>query len=121
MQYTHSELYEEVSVKNDIPLHEVKFVGDIVFNAINKNLKEPSSIILKIRHIGKFFMRKNKLEYEIILTKKKIAEGNTILEPHLKRMEERLAEYENYISERDKIKEVRHGHQKPIQVDIPEE
>jgi nucleoid DNA-binding protein len=126
MQYTHVELYNDVSVKNDIPLHKVKFVGDIVFNAINKNLKEPDSIILKIKHIGKFFMRKNRLEREINSLKRRLTQADNEIERmslivKLARLEKRNEEYTEYIVDKHKIKELRYGSQEALEPDNEEE
>lgn len=126
MQYTHKELYEETSQKNNIPLNKVKFVGDIVFGGINKNLDEPDSIILKIKHIGKFFIRRNKLEQEITLLKIKIDEctdeaKELTLRRRLARMQDRSAEYSNYVADKQRIKKLRHENQKPLESPLQEE
>lgn len=126
MQYTHSELYEEVNVKNDIPLHKVKFVGDVVFNSINKNLKEPDAIILKIKGIGKFFIRKTKLDkYIDILNNRYIfaitEEDRELINKKILRLQERQIDYKSYLEEKQRIKKLRHVHQKVIQPLIQEE
>lgn len=126
MQYTHSELYEDASTKNTIPLHEVKFVGDIVFNAMNKNLKFPEEIILKIKHLGKFFMRNVKLNNELDLLGRRLAveeteEGKKKLADRIELLQERRKDYDAYLSEKGAIKKIRREYQKPIKNNISEE
>ena len=125
MQYTSIELYSDTSIKNDIPLHKVKFVGDIVFNAINNNLKEPDAIILKIKNIGKFYMRKNKLDSEIeylqkhMLFRALVHEDRVKYERKLSILLKRQEEYNEYLEEKKKIKKIRHANQTKIPMDIP--
>jgi hypothetical protein len=122
MQYTSIELYSETSIKNDIPLHKVKFVGDIVFNAINNNLKEPESIILKIKNIGKFYMRKNKLDSEIGYLQKLLKSDQADKLKHERKLSillKRQEEYNEYLEEKKKIKKIRHAKQTIIPMEVP--
>lgn len=125
MQYTSVELYNETSIKNDIPLHKVKFVGDIVFNAINKNINEPEAIILKIKNIGKFYMRKNKLDGEIgyikTLLEKEDLENREKYSKRLLILQKRQEEYDEYLEEKKKIKKIRHEHQSIVESPLQEE
>lgn len=120
MQYTSVELYNDTSIKNDIPLHKVKFVGDIVFNAINKNLNHPEAIILKIKNIGKFYMRKNKLDSEIGYLEG-LSERDEKQNKKLAILKERLVDYNEYLEEKKKIKKIRHEHQSIVEPPIQEE
>jgi hypothetical protein len=120
MQYTSNELYNEVSCENNIPLHKVKFVGDIIFNAINTNLKEPQAIILKIKNIGKFYMRKNKLDSEVEYLKGELEkEENPKQRDKLNNLLLRQVEYNKYLEDKQNIKRIRHGNQTIINVEIP--
>lgn len=123
MQYTSVELYNETSIKNDIPLHKVKFVGDIVFSALNSQLNKPEAIILKIKNIGKFYMRKNKLDGEIgFLTEfVKKEDVDPKYQIKLDNLLKRQKEYEEYLEEKKKIKKIRHENQSIVQSPVQEE
>lgn len=123
MQYTSVELYNETSIKNDIPLHKVKFVGDIVFSALNSQLNKPEAIILKIKNIGKFYMRKNKLDGEIGFLREFIKKEGTDAKytEKLNNLVERQVEYEEYLEEKKKIKKIRHENQSIVEPPVQEE
>lgn len=119
MQHTSNELYSDTSIENNIPLHKVKFVGDIIFNEINNSLKEPKAIILKIKNIGKFYMRKNKLDSEIDYLLKN--NEDNVHSYKINILLERQKEYEKYLEEKQKIKKIRHEHQIIMENNIQEE
>ena len=70
MQTVINTIYKQVSVSSEKSLEIVKSVGDKVFESLLKNFKKPPSLILKLRGLGYFYMRKNKLE-EILKTLEK--------------------------------------------------
>ena len=67
MQTVISKIYNEVAVENELDLNVVKSVGDKCFQNLLKNFKKPLSLILKMRGLGYFYMRKNKLN-EFLIT-----------------------------------------------------
>lgn len=61
MQTIIAKIYNEVALENELDLNIVKSIGDTCFQNLLKNFKKPPSLILKMRGLGYFYMRKNKL------------------------------------------------------------
>lgn len=55
------DLYKELENDGLLSYKEAKDVGDAVFSALLKSFKKPSSLIIKVRGLGDFFLRKKKL------------------------------------------------------------
>lgn len=66
MQTVISKIYNEVALENELDPNIVKSVGDKCFQHLLKNFKKPLSLILKMRGLGYFYMRKNKLNEFLI-------------------------------------------------------
>lgn len=107
MQYTSKEIYKEVSLENNIDLDKVKLVGNAIFQDINKRMKSPTSIILRIKGLGYFFLRNIKMKKFLELEKKKLEFKNEALIPIL---EDRLKDYERYIEKKQANKKYRIEH-----------
>lgn len=66
MQTVITKVYNEVAVENELDATIVKSIGDKCFQTLLKNFKRPPSLILKMRGLGYFYMRKNKLNEFLI-------------------------------------------------------
>lgn len=61
MQALLNHIYKSVSIRSGKDYDLVKSVGDAVFKSLLYNIKHPSSLILKVKGIGSFYMRHKKL------------------------------------------------------------
>lgn len=104
MQYTSKEIYKEVSEENNIPLNKVKLIGDIVFDELSKKIKSPNKIIIKIKGLGSFFLRKRKLENFI---QSENTKGELTDFKLVETLEARLKEYEIYVQKKQKMQKLR--------------
>lgn len=120
MQKVIKTVYKEVSISLEKPVEVIKSVGDKVFESLLKNFKKPPSLILKIRGLGYFYMRKNKLENTLSGLEKtfnRIKEGNHLvyetpefIEERRKLqslLQERQTEYFKFLDKKKLIKELR--------------
>ena len=123
MQVQNNDLYSRIAFQHNIDINKVKFVGDTVFSNLASNMKRPESLILKIKYLGSFFLRKKKVDNEIRLLKTKIDKPNYFhikggideLKSLLSILEKRREEYDKYISKKGEIKKIRHANQKIVE------
>lgn len=57
----HKRINKEVSEENNIPEEIIKSISDKVFTSWNKWTKNPDTLVLKIRGLGKSYYRKKKV------------------------------------------------------------
>lgn len=126
MQATSKELYEQASEKLDVPFEHVKWVGDVIFREWAQNLKEPEAVILRIKRLGRMYLRKNRLMNEIVRLGTEIRHSREDLgEDHflslenkrdlLNLYEDRMIEYNNYIKKRKEKLDIRRLTQKLLE------
>jgi hypothetical protein len=118
MQYTSKEIYQEVSIENDIAFEKVKLVGDVIFNELNSLMKAPPSLIIKIRNIGCFFLKKQKTKRFIQLEERKNEYTDRDL---LNILEERMKDYDRYSEKKQIIQKIRRENGEVIKPVIEEE
>lgn len=118
MQYNSKEIYKEVSEENNISLASVKVVGDTVFLNINKRMKSPSSIILRIKGLGFFFLRNLKMQKFLEYEKNKGESGDKEL---INILEARVEDYKRYLEKKKQIKQYRIEHGEIVKPIIQEE
>lgn len=120
MQVTSKEIYESVADKHLVPLEDIKFVGDSFFKEWAIKLKEPKTIILKLKKLGRMYLRKNKLEkqternhyYLNIHSLYTLSEEDKdVLLRELTLYRERLQEYILYVEKKKEIQALRYPHQ----------
>lgn len=120
MQATSKEIYSQVALRTGTSAEEIKFVGDAFFKEWSRKLKSPSSIILKIKKLGRMYMRKNRLHREVEKIEKYISGQRTYKvkeereeEMHLELeiYRERIEEYLSYVSKKKEIQAIRYPHQ----------
>ncbi len=119
MQKTCNDIYSQVAQKYSLDTDMVKFVGDSVFAEVNIKLRKPSSLIIKIRHLGSFFMRRNNLLKYV--ARNEVKELEEQIRYDLELFKERVREYEKYIEKRDKLRKKRYETQEIIQPLVQEE
>lgn len=120
MQTTVKQVYKKVAESILYSEEIVKSIGDQVFETLLENFRTPPSLIIKVRGLGYFYMRKNKLEDQIknvetILAKAsneeyKSSEIPELLEKKIKLKElllERQKEYNQFLEKKNIIKKLR--------------
>lgn len=134
MQITSKEIYKKVSVDNNIPIELIKNIGDYVFNELYQFMQSPTALIVKVKSLGSWYLRKKKLEEFIFrhhtsFTKDEIPEFSReeSLERYLKQkaqyevLLDRWEEYQRYKEKKEEIKEIRNKTQPFIKPKIEEE
>ena len=117
MQLTNKEIYLKVADSNNIPVEKVKLVGDFIFEEISKRIKDPQSLILKIKSIGYFYLSKKKTIR--FLEKIKREDPNNL--KLILTLEQRLKDYEKYILKKTETKKIRNENSKLIEPPLQEE
>jgi hypothetical protein len=62
MQSDNKELYKLTAARTGKSEQIYKDVGTAVFAALYKSLRKPKSIIIKLKGVGRWYLRKNRLE-----------------------------------------------------------
>ena len=116
MQTDHHQIYEMVSKEEGIPLDKVKDVGNAVFRELYKKLRRPPSLILKLKGIGYWYLRKLRMEIHMEkfppnenYRKDKpldVLQYENSLEIY-NIFKKRLEEYKEYLSIRDQVRNER--------------
>lgn len=121
MQTNHLDIYRMTAEKTGKNEQMYKDLGTFIFQETAKMLKEPSSLILKLKGIGSWHLRKKRMEIVVnewtdrakIKTREDFSSQvsyDIYLEKHLqyKNFQQRLKEYEEYIAIRDEVRKVRY-------------
>jgi len=120
MQTNHLDIYKKVSESTGIDEEIYKDIGSFIFRETAKMLKEPSSLILKLKGIGSWHLRKKRMEIVINewehrgeeKDRSEFSSDNAYeiyLEKHKQyiNFQERLKEYEEYLNIKSEIRKQR--------------
>ena len=121
MQSDDKSIYDFTSKRTGKPTQLYKDVGTFVFSSLYEKLRKPKSLIIKLKGVGTWYLRKKRMEtlmsyYPEDYDKKEvdveIMSPLSILNYENKRemfllFKERLAEYERYITLRNEIRQER--------------
>lgn len=126
MQSDWKEIYKITALKTGKSENLYKDIGNFVFASLNKNLKKPKSLIIKLKGIGYWYLRKYRIERKVEdfdpdkpVKINKWAESMGIF-PHENKLEmikifkERLKDYDEYIKLRGEVKAERYKTQQII-------
>lgn len=120
MQSDWKEIYRLTAEKTGKSEQTYKEIGNAVFLELYKKLRRPQSLILRLKGIGYWYMRKQRMEMLLaafppnwIKTEEDFKHPMQYLKNENKKeiftlFEERVKEYQEYIKERDKVREKRH-------------
>ncbi len=121
MQTNQNDIYTELAAEKGKDEQVYKDIGSFIFRETAKMLKEPSSLILKLKGVGSWHLRKKRLDTVIGEWKERAAVKTRedfssdlaygiYLERHLLYLnfKERLREYERYLEIKSKIREKRY-------------
>ncbi len=130
MQMTLNAIYESIAKEKNQEYALVKSVGDCVFKQLLASFKTPQSLILKVRGIGQFYLRHQKLQEYIEQRRdfyfnpeneKSIDSRKHDEEDFYKRKERfenlilRLDDYQRYLEKKREIRLIRNKTQPLIQ------
>lgn len=121
MQSDDKSIYDLTSKRTGKPTQLYKDVGTFVFSSLYEKLRKPKSLIIKLKGVGTWYLRKKRMEtlmsyYPEDYDKKEvdveIMSPLSILNYENKRemfllFKERLAEYDRYITLRNEIRQER--------------
>lgn len=122
MKHVYKTLSEETGKSEDL----YKDVGSFIFKEVSKMLKEPSSLILKLKGVGTWHLRKSRMEIYVSEFTEPIHDQYTSqqtlddwVEKRKRYMNfiERLKEYEKYLQIKKEISEKRNESQVLLEPD----
>lgn len=121
MQTNHLDIYETLAKEKGKSEQTYKDIGSFIFRETSKMLKEPTSLILKLKGVGSWHLRKKRLEivvneWEDRSVKRPREEFpselaySVYLEKHYRyiNFQQRLKEYEKYLAIKKQIREKRY-------------
>ena len=121
MQTNHQDIYLKLAKETGKSEQLYKDIGSFIFRETAKMLKEPTSLILKLKGIGSWHLRKKRMEIVVnewtdrglIRHRDEFPSDmayNGYLEKHTQYMnfKERLLEYEKYLEIKKQIREKRY-------------
>jgi len=116
MQSNNKEIYEFTAERTKQPMDLYKTVGELVFSSLYANLRRPQCLIIKLKGVGSWFLRKRRMEIileyfppdfdknpaEFTHPLQVIAYENKVEIYNI--LKARMIEYEDYIKLRDSIR-----------------
>lgn len=125
MQSDHKEIYRLTSARTQVPVETYKLVGTFVQKAIYDTLRDPPKLIIKIKGLGRYYLRRKRMKITIDMYPPHYHEGKTpefdterAFLNYLDRKKifdlfsSRLKDYDTYIEKRDRIKKLRAEYEK---------
>lgn len=117
MQSNHQDIYKMVAEETGKPEQTYKDIGSFIFRETARMLREPTSLILKLKGLGSWHLRKKRMEIVVNewtdRSEPKPREEFTsdvayasYMEKHLRyiNFQERLKEYEKYLQIKKEIR-----------------
>ena len=121
MQSDNNEIYKITSQRTGQSQELYKDLGNFVFKALADGMKKPKSIILKLKGLGYWYLRKSRMEVAVKMeTREPLPTGiehidNIARTGYENRLEmkdhfrDRLVDYEKYIEVRNNVRRIRYG------------
>lgn len=115
MQADSPSIYKTVSEKTKEDLELVSIIGDFMQKEIANNLRNPKSLIIKVKGLGGWHLRRMRLKasydrlknYDYSKLVKLDEEVKEVMRQHVIRMGEMLKEYDLYLEEKSKLKKIK--------------
>ena len=121
MQSDHKQVYKFTAQRTGRNEQMYKDLGNFVFTEVLSHMKKPTCLIIKLKGIGTWWLRKKRMEIILgewderakVKTRDQFESDNafnTYLEEHemVKIFEDRLKEYEEYIEIRNRLRKERY-------------
>lgn len=134
MQSNHLDIYKQVAEKTGKDEQVYKDIGTFVFKETNHQLKNPTCLILKLKGIGSWHLRKKRMEIVVHewtdRSEVKVREDFTsdsafenYVEKHLQyiNFQQRLLEYDRYLEIKQQIRKKRNETQVLLEPDKGED
>jgi hypothetical protein len=115
MQADSPSIYKTVSEQTKEDLELVSTIGDFMQKEIANNLRHPKSLIIKVRGLGGWHLRRMRLkasydrlkDYDYSKLEKLDEEVKEVMRQHVKNMGEMLKHYDLYLEEKAKAKKLK--------------
>jgi len=127
MQTDWNELYRLTAERTGKSEDLYKEIGNAVFRSLAANVKRPKTLIIKLKGVGSWFLRKTRIEKTVELFppnfdkkpndddyKLKILSYENKVEIY-NLFKERIEDYKNYVAQKKRIQEIRRQTQKLIE------
>lgn len=129
MQTDYKHLYKLAAEKHGTPEQLYKDLGNFVFSQLYKEMRRPQKLILKLRGVGKWILRRKRMKYIIenfpldhdhYEQNSEHLSSYTLFKYENKKeihelFEQRLQDYDHYIQQREETRKIRYATQVPIQ------
>ncbi len=125
MQSDHKEIYKLTAKRTEKAEQTYKDLGNFVFASLAANLRKPKSLIIKLKGVGSWYLRKRRMVTAVTQRAPSIDRKQFDTEDQLREWLEkmemynlfkaRLADYEEYIKDRDKVRKIRYETQIPLE------
>lgn len=128
MQTNHLDIYRTLATEKGKSEQTYKDIGSFIFRETAKMLKEPTSLILKLKGVGSWHLRKKRMEIVVnewtdrglVRDRNEFPSDNAYniyLEKHIQyvNFQQRLKEYEKYLAIKAKIRKKRYETQKLLE------
>jgi hypothetical protein len=108
MQSDNNQLYKITAERTKKSEATYKDVGNFIFKALSVNMRKPKSLILKLKGVGFWYLRRQRMEIHVDRTNPDLTAVEYEEKEALKDIfKERLKEYDQYIKERNEIRDAR--------------
>lgn len=134
MQTNHLDIYKQVAEKTGKSEQMYKDLGSFIFGETANMMKDPTSLILKLKGIGSWHLRKKRLEIVVnewtdrakVKTREDFTADSSYseyLEKHMQYVifQERLKDYDEYLKLKQEVKTKRHETQALLEPDNEED
>lgn len=109
MQSDNNQLYKITSEKTKKSEAVYKDIGNFVFKALSVELRNPKSLILKLKGVGTWYLRRQRMQIHIQNVNPGEGTADYDEKEALKTIfAERLKEYDQYIQERTEVRNERY-------------
>lgn len=136
MQTDHNELYKKTALRTGKQEEIYKEIGNFVFKSLSQHIKRPEKLIIKLKGVGRWYLRKNRMEQTLELFppdfENRPKEGDGIYE-RLKILQyenkveiynlfkQRVEDYKKYVEQKSKIREIRNATQQLLEPEREED
>lgn len=127
MQSDNNQIYKLTSARTGESEHIYKDIGNFIFAELNAVMRKPSSLIIKLKGVGSWYLRKKRMQiileqYPMDITREKEEfTSEYTYKNYCERRDrhlifaQRMIEYEDYIRRKKEIRKIRYESQVLLQ------
>ena len=109
MQAESHHIYKKVFEKSGEDLDLITAIGDIIQKETAANLRRPENLIVKLRGVGSWYLRKKRMQSSYDnLSKYEGSKFREETEQYVARLKARLEDYERFLEKKRQVKEAKH-------------